>query len=323
MTDAFDIESLYRDSIIIDGAAPELSSDWPRYFEGGATGVFDTVSLHEDIPQTVENIANWYRRIKANQEKLILVENANDLRVAKDTGRLGVIMHFQNVRALGYDVSNVEVFSRLGVRVMQVAYNIRNPLGDGCLEPNDVGLSNLGEAMVREMNAQGVLVDCAHTGVKTTLDTFRVSQKPTVISHANARGVHHHPRNVTDDQLRAVKDSNGVIGLCACPFFINSKPEPTVDDLMDHLDYMTNLIGIDHVGLGIDWYSGKDYSYWIELGVWDPKNWPALPWHYSLDGGNTSKVAAAMKARGYGAEDIRKVLGLNFMRVFEDVWPKR
>lgn len=321
---ARDVTKLYADAIVLDAAVPVLRQDitqWKRYAAGGATAVLPTVATHDDIQSTIENLCTWYKLVERFPDDLVLAESAADIEAAKRDGKLAVVFHFQNGRPLGHDAAMVDVYRRLGVGVIQLTYNYRNNLGDGCLEPENAGLSRFGRSVVRRMNQQNVLVDLSHTGVRTTLDAMEVSTRPDVFTHANARGVHDHPRNLTDEQITAVAQKGGVIGLCCFPAFItDTTDQPTIGHLIEHLDYFVQLAGIDHVGLGIDYFEGHGYQSSIDMGVWDPNEYPAPPWHYPLDGGNTIEFAAALADRGYGDDDIRKVLGSNFMRVFAQVW---
>jgi membrane dipeptidase len=319
-----DIAKLYADTIVLDAAVPVLAQDpgqWKRYAAGGVTAVLATVATHDDIPATIDHLCRWYKLVERHPDALVLAESVADIEAAKRDGRLAVVFHFQNGRPLGHDAAMVEVFRRLGVRVIQLTYNYRNNLGDGCLEPENAGLSRFGRAVVRRMNEQNVLVDLSHTGVRTTLDAMDVSERPDVFTHANARGVHDHPRNLTDGQIRKVAEKGGVIGLCSFPAFITDKTDrPTIAHLIEHLDYFVQLAGIDHVGLGVDYYEGHGYQSAVDLGVWDPGEYPAPPWYYPLDGGNTVEFAEGLVKRGYVDEDVRKVLGGNFLRVFSQVW---
>lgn len=324
MTETVDLERLYRESIVIDACAPVLMQDmrsWRRFLDGGVTAVFATVTTTDDLPATIERLSGFYRLVRAHPDELVLAETTADLHRAKAEGKLAIALQFQNGRPLARDTGMIELYRRLGVGVVQLTYNYRNNIGDGCLEPGDAGLSVFGRQVVSELNRHRVLIDLSHTGERTTLEAMELSERPDVFTHANARAVFDHPRNITDRQIRAVAAKGGVVGVCAFPGFItDARPEPTVDDLLIHLDHMVDLAGIDHVGLGIDFF--HDDGYWpnIETGAWSVTDWPVPPWHYPLDGGNTIEVLEGLVRRGFTDEDARKVLGGNFLRVLSDVW---
>lgn len=324
-TESVDVKKIYDDAIVIDCAAPALMQDmreWRRYYDAGVTAILATVVTADDMPATIDKLSRFHDLIRRNDE-LLLIETVDDFKRAKDGSKLGIGLHFQNARPLGRDAGMVEIFERLGVRVIQLCYNYRNNLGDGCLEPGNGGLSEFGRNAVARMNEHNVLVDLSHTGVQTTLDAMEHSSRPDVFTHSNARGVHDHPRNLTDDQIRAVAEKGGVIGLCSFPDFITNRTnKPSVDDLLAHLDYMVDKVGIGHVGLGTDFFHGDGWASNVELGNWRVEEYPPPPWHYPLDGSNTVDLVAGMSRRGYTTDDINKVLGANFERVFADVWSR-
>lgn len=315
---------LLRDSIVIDGCAPVLMQDmreWRRYADGGVTAILSTITATDDMPGTVERLSSFFRLVNSNPQELMLAKSASDITRAKSEGKLALVFQFQNGRPLGRDAGMVELYKRLGVGVIQLTYNYRNNIGDGCLEPENAGLSVFGHKVIREMNRHRVLVDLSHTGERTTLDALAQSERPDVFTHANARAVYDHPRNLTDEQIAKTAAKGGVVGLCAFPGFITDKTDrPTVDDLLAHLDHMVQVAGIDHVGLGVDFFFDEGYWPNIELGNWSVDDWPEPPWHYPLDGANTLELMAGLARRGYSDADIRKVVGGNFMRILAEVW---
>ncbi|MCU1545649.1 MAG: hypothetical protein JWP30_749 [Homoserinimonas sp.] len=315
---------IYRESLVIDCAVPVLMQDlrdWRRYYEAGTTAILGTVTSTDDLPATVEKLSRYLELIGANPEELTLAQSSQQIVKAKADGKMAMAFHFQNGRPLGRDAGMVEVYKRLGVGVIQLCYNYRNNLGDGCLEPENAGLSTFGRDVVKKMNEHGVLVDLSHTGVRTTLEAMDCSSKPDVFTHANARAVHDHPRNLTDEQIIAVAAKGGVIGLCSFPAFITDKTlRPSVNDVLAHLDHIVEVAGIDHVGIGTDYFHDSGYRLNVDLGNWSADEYPAPPWHYPLDGTNTVELAVGLSERGYSDEDIAKVLGENFMRVFAEVW---
>ncbi|QIZ36526.1 dipeptidase [Saccharopolyspora sp. ASAGF58] len=319
-----EIERLVADSVVVDATAPLLAQDpnrWRHYKDGGIDVALATITSGDDVGDTVEKISGWYALGERQADSILVTSSVAGIEQAKAEGRIAIVPHFQNAAPLRRDPWMVEVYRRLGVRVIQLTYNFRNNLGDGCMEPENAGLSRFGRDAVRKMNSERVLVDLSHTGVRTTLDAMEVSERPDVFTHANARGVVDHCRNLTDDQIRMVGQKGGVIGLCAfCAFVSADGKKPTIDDLIDHLDYFVQLIGIDHVGLGIDYFDDSGWQTNVDLGVWDPEEYPRPPWPWALDGTNSVEFAQRVAERGYGNDDIRKILGGNFLRVFREVW---
>jgi len=313
---------------VIDATSPLLERDdeWPKWVDGGVTAVLATVATNEDTAGALQQVARWLARLRGHADRLMHATTATDIERAKQEGRLAVVFHFQNAQPLGRDTGLVEVFHRLGVRVIQLTYNVKSAVGDGCTERTDAGLSDLGVELVREMNRVGVLVDLSHTGVQTTLDAMDVSTQPVVFTHSNARAVCDHPRNLTDEQIRGVARSGGVIGLNGFPRFVTDRTDrPALDDLLRHLDHIAELVGVDHAGLGLDYFStdAAGYARWVADGLWKPELYPPPPYHYPAgieDATRLEAVAAAMLERGYPEGDVVKVLGGNFLRVFAHVW---
>src|SRR5207249_2922710 len=174
------------------------------------------------------------------------------IEAAKRAGKVAVVLQFQGGTPLDYNANLVEAFYRLGVRVIQLTYNERNPLGDGCTERTDAGLSDLGVRVIAEMNRLGVAVDLSHVGYRTSMEAIEASAAPVIFSHSNARAVCDSARNLTDDQMRAAAARGGVIGVNAFPAFVARHQAPTVEHLLDHIEYMVRVVGDDHVGLGFD-----------------------------------------------------------------------
>jgi len=321
----------YRKSIVIDATAPILvnDEDWPKWHSGGVTCAFATVTATRggaSMPNVITSMAGWLAKIRKNSGKLQLVTSVADLERAKRDGKLGVVFHFQNGTPIEYDLNLLELYHRVGVRAIQLTYNVKNQIGDGCLERTNSGLSDLGIAAVKEMNRLGILVDLSHTGEQTTLDAMEASAKPCVFTHANARAICDHPRNITDRQLKKLADVGGVTGLNGFPAFVKAGAQaPTLDDLLDHCDYIAKKIGIDHIGLGIDYFHAPEADYQKRLvsGEWKSGDYPPPPWNYPRgidDASLLPAIAPAMAKRGYTDSDIEKVVGGNYLRVMRAVW---
>ena len=318
--------ALHRDAIVIDGACPlisprEIKRYLPALRAGGVTCAVGTVASIEGARAALGQVAAWYPRVRAFPDDLVLAVTAADIEAARRAGRVAVVLQFQGGNPLEYDVNLVEAFHRLGVRILQLTYNARNPLGDGCTERTDTGLSDLGLAAVAEVNRVGMLLDLSHVGVRTSLEALEASRAPVIFSHSNARAVCDHPRNLTDEQLRQVARKDGVVGVNAFPAFVRKGGVPTVEDLLDHVDYLVRVMGPRHVGLGLDFATENEDDY--EYFGYKPEFYPPPPWTYpsGIDGfAAIPNVTRGLVARGYGDEDIRGILGANFLRVFRAVW---
>jgi len=322
---------VYNGAIVIDATAPMLVHDdeWPSWHRGGVTCAFATLTTSRsgaNMPSTIGTIADWYVKLRTHSDRLLHATTVADIDRAKREGKLAVVFHFQNATPIEFNLRLLEIYHRLGVRAIQLTYNVKNALGDGCLERTDAGLSEFGVAAVKEMNRLGILVDLSHTGEQTTLDAMEASSKPVAFTHANVRTICEHRRNLSDRQMRKLAELDGVMGLNGFPPFVRPDTEaPTVDDLIDHLDYIVKLIGIDHVGLGLDYFKAQpgEYEQRLRTGEWKPGEYPKPPWNYPRGIDDASKLGAlapALARRGYSDDDIVKVLGGNFLRVLRAVW---
>jgi membrane dipeptidase len=338
-TMAVDADKLHRESIVVDAVCPLLRgqkyTDW--YAEGGVTIAAPTVGAMEGIDATMRSVAAWnafIARNSGNAGKVVQVASVAEMRRAKKEGRLGLLFHFQGTDPIEDDLDMVHAYKALGVGIMQLCYNVRNRVGDGADERQDTGLSYFGVEMVKVMNEARVIVDTAHTGIRTSFDALEVSERPVICSHGNPRKVKESHRNLPDDLMKAIAAQGGVIGMVGFPAFVADSKKPTLDQFIDHIAYTADLVGIDHVGLGIDYYNGQHlvmpddeakayYDALIASGKWRPGTYPPPPHHYP-EGIETPrtlpKLTRRMIERGFSAVDTRKVLGENWLRVYETVW---
>jgi membrane dipeptidase len=319
-----DAQALHAASIVIDHACPLLVPDDDDYLAktraGGTTVAMATLASNHDFRAALGLMNAWMVRF-AKDPTLIHVTTVADIERAKSEGRLGVGFHFQNSRAIEYDLENLVLFHRLGLRVMQLTYNEKNQVGDGATERTDAGLSKFGLRLIEEMNRLGVVVDLSHVGHRTTMEAMEASKAPVVFSHSNAWTIHRSKRNIQDDQIKALAKSGGVIGMNGFPGFVHKDHPATLDQLLDHVDYIAKLVGPDHLGLGLDYSQStpEDYKRWN----YDIETYPMPPWKYPTGVQDVSLLpnfTAGLKKRGYSDEDVRKILGGNFIRVFKAVW---
>jgi len=327
---------LHRQAVVIDMVCPLLVHE--RYLDewirGGATCVGPTVAWDHTLGQAMDNLAMWFDRFRRLSDRILHVTRVEDIARAKREGKLGVIFHFQNTQPFERNPELVEVYYRLGLRMAQLTYNLKNWVGDGCDELTDAGISEFGRRVIREMNRVGMVVDLSHTGYRTTMEAIEVSEAPVVFSHSNAKAVCDSRRNLRDDQIKAVAAKGGVIGLNGYPAFVSRRRWPTLDDLLKHADYIAERVGVDHLSVGLDYYHGQWpfasqkeamalYDEALKSGRWRPGTYPKPPYRFPKGVEVPSKLAnltAALLDRGYSEKDVRKILGENLIRVFTRVW---
>ena len=217
-------EEVYERSIVIDALANpgSMNVSWPprgplsqkqrdAIANSGITAINVTVSA-DSFEATTRNIALWTGETDSYPTLLSIVRRHDDITRAKKEKTLGLILGFQNTDMLERDLSRLDVYHRLGVRIIQLTYNDRNLVGDGCLEPGDAGVSAFGHQVVERMNALGIAVDLSHCGTHTTADGIALSKKPPLITHSGCREVYRHPRSKEDRELKAMADKGGVVG---------------------------------------------------------------------------------------------------------------
>ncbi|WP_119300512.1 dipeptidase [Dongia deserti] len=289
---------------------------------------FDFVSINvgmdmNPIEQVMKAIA-WFRHwLAQHSDEFVLVDTMADVKAAKEAGKLAVAFDLEGSKMLLEDVAMVEVYRNLGVRQAHLVYNRNNTVGGGCHDDDDKGLTAYGREVVRAVNRAGILMDCSHNGERTSLDIIETSEKPVIFSHANARALVDHQRNVTDRQIDACAATGGVIGINGIRLFLGAE-DNFAEPMANHIDYMVQRVGPDHVGIGID------ISF--DLGVDDhPKHedrsywWPASGrYNRTLVGGAGPEVLPEieqlLRQRGYDDAAIDNIFGLNFVRVAETTW---
>lgn len=253
------MSSVHAESLVVDACIlPSMLQDTvalQRIREGGFDCVFLTVAMPDatgdDGPSAgrrMDEVAAWI----AAHSDVCLARSVADIRAARAVGHLAVVFYFQDPRPFGDDLRLLETFHDRGLRVLQMAYNAAGYLGAGCAERTDGGLTFFGLEMLAECSRLGILVDVSHCGDRTTADTLANARGPVVATHANARAVCANPRNKPDDHLRAIAASGGVIGLNMYTPFVTGEPKATLEHLLRHLDHLLDLVGEDHIGLGLD-----------------------------------------------------------------------
>ena len=217
----------------------------------------------------------------------------------------------------------MDILFRLGYRVIQLTYNRRNLLGDGCSERVDGGLSKFGVAVIERMNKLGMLIDLSHVGPKATMEAIEFSKVPVSFTHANAKALCDHFRNKSDEALKAVAKRGGVIGINVISSYIQTREgvKPDIEDYYAMMDYVVNLVGVDHVGIGTDIspnWSAEEIRKTFEV-------YPELTGTEAhLDGLDSliyfRDLAKGLSDRGYSSQSIRKILGENWLQLFRTVW---
>lgn len=322
-----DARQLHHDSIIIDGLNTSNFYE-PRVFErlraGGVTAVNATIAAWHPLPETMKHIAEMRYRVEQDAN-LMQVRNVSGIAQAKAARKLGVIFGFQDTEPLDDNLRMLTIHRELGVQIIQLTYNHTNRVGSGNLVPNDEGLTTFGREVVVEMNWLGILIDLSHCGPRTTLDAIEASAQPVAFTHANPFALCPHPRNKSDDAFKALAANGGVVGVVVFAPLLTGGPIATLDDYLQRIDYLVNLIGIDHVGIGPDFMEEMTPEVSAQaLRGMPPEVVAKFRAVQSTQGFESiaacANVTAGLLARGYRVEDVKKIMGENWLRLYSQVW---
>lgn len=326
--------ALYSESIIVDATAPLSpfsaieSAFGPEklveaYAGAGVTfAIFTVVDDHPNsIEQTVKLIGRNRHYFRARSEKYVLADRAEDVRRAKSEAKFAVGFAFQGSNALLGDLSLVEVYRRLGVIQMLLAYNAGNLAADGCHESRNAGLTQFGRSLIAEMNRVGMIVDVAHVGVRSALDALELTTRPAVFSHSTPKKFGPHDRNVTDEQIRACASKDGVICLSGVGLFMDTENgKASVAKFADTIEYVAQLVGPRHAGIGLDYvYDTQALARFLRANAALYGGGEQYPADGVVDFTPPSvlpEVTDELLRRGYSDEDVRGIIGENYLRVF-------
>ena len=318
---------VHHDSYVWDNTLPWLDKAGPEtrlallprmksagYRVISLTLGFDLTSL----PEIIRKIAKERCYFLAHAEEYVLVETADDIERAKREDKLGIVFHFQGTNPVNYDINMISTYYHLGIRHMLMAYNLRNAVGDGCKERTDEGLSRFGVQLVEEMNRVGMVVDCTHTGHKTSMEVMEVSKAPVVFSHSNPKALKEHPRNIADDQIKACAKTGGVMGVNGVGIFLGDNDNSTEQQLR-HVDYLVQMVGPDHVGFALDFAIQSATS---SPGTLNPPAPGDVPWPdiKYVQPEQMPGFTEGLLKQGYKETDVRNILGGNWLRFAEQVW---
>jgi len=299
----------FTDGIDIGKRNRELKVDLPKMEEG----LIDAVFMVAYLPQgerTVEHSARATQKaidilyaiseqVENNRHRAGIAYTEEDLLRLKSEKRKGIFFGIENGYAIGKELSNIALFKQMGVGYITLCHNGSNDICDSSQgETEHNGLSDFGRQVVMEMNRQGIMVDVSHTSEKSFFDVMEISQHPVIASHSSARAVCDHPRNLTDEQLKALAQNGGVVQICLYPAFLSRKSSATISDAVQHINHIVKLIGIDHVGIGSD-FDGDGPSFLIGCRATN----------------ELINLTVALLRQGYSEEDLRKLWGANILRV--------
>jgi membrane dipeptidase len=271
--------------------------------------------------------ASWNGFIAHHDDHFMRIDSAAKLDRVKASGKIGILLGLQNSDQFRTP-ADVDFFHGLGQRVSQLTYNSRNLIGNGSTERRDEGISDFGATIIERMNKVGMAVDVSHCGDRTTLDAFEISKKPVLITHSNCRALAQgHPRCKSDEAIKKMAASGGVMGITAVRMFVKVDEPTTIEDVLNHFDYVARLVGVEHLGIGSD---SDLYGY----DAMPPDQNRQLRASYKGTYGFRDKIdveglnhprrmfdlTEGLIRRKYSDRDIEGILGGNFKRVLAQLW---
>jgi membrane dipeptidase len=297
--------------------------------QGGLDAVHVTIAYHENFRETVLNIERWNRWFEQFPDLIFKGETGDDVRKARDTHRTAIFFGFQNPSPIEDDIGLVEIVHTLGARFMQLTYNNQSLLATGCYEVNDTGVTRMGRQVIKEMNRVGLILDMSHSAERSTFDAIDISERPIAITHANPTFWHSALRNKSDDLLRALGQSKGMLGFSIYPHHLKDGSDCSLQSFCDMIARTADLMGVEHIGIGTDLCQDQPDSVveWMRVGRWTKDidygegsrsnaGFPAMPNWYK-DNRDFCNIEKGLSVVGFGQDDIAAIMGNNWLDFYD------
>ena len=341
--------TIHDKMIVLDGCCPLLS--WgidpgsgevddatagkgvALYIQGGVTAAAASVGGTRTSLDLTRTSFKFHNKM-VEDNGWIKVKSSADVLRAKREKTFGIWYLIQGAFAVEDDLDLLEEFKEAGVLQVAPAYNYRNRFASGQLDRSDAGLSKAGVDLVKKCNELKMIVDGCHNSVKDVFDMIEFSSTPVIVSHANAKAVYDHPRNLPDDVIKAVAENGGIVGAVGWPTFVSDSQTPTFDQFFAHIEHIIEVGGIDHVALGMDYFhmiqglmpddeAKKLYDEIIKSGAWTATEYGHPPYVYPTGLKTPAtfyNITNGLLSRGFSEEDTQKVMGGNWLRIMGQVW---
>ena len=297
--------------------------------EGAVSAVHVTICYHEDFQEMVENIIAWNRRFEQYSELIFHGLGVDDVRKAHSEGRTAIFFGFQNCSPIEDNIGLVEVCHQLGARFMQLSYNNQSLLATGCYEEIDPGITRMGRQVIREMNRVGLVVDMSHSARRSTLEAIEISERPIAITHANPSFWFTALRNKSDDVLKALAESGGMLGFSMYPHHLKGKSDCLLEDFCSMIARTAEMIGVKHIGFGSDLCQDQPDSVveWMRNGTWTKERdfgegsagqagFPVQP-EWFRDNRDFKNILNSLRKTGFSEDEVARIAGLNWLNFFE------
>jgi microsomal dipeptidase-like Zn-dependent dipeptidase len=296
--------------------------------EGGLDAVHVTICYHENFQETIQNIETWNRHFRDYSHRIVQGRCADDVLRAKIDGKTAIFFGLQNCTSIEGVLDRIEICYQLGVRFMQLSYNNQSLLATGCYENEDTGVTRMGRQVIREMNRVGLVIDMSHSAERSTLEAIEYSTRPIAITHANSASWHPVLRNKSDEVLKALASSGGMIGFSLYPHHLKDNSECTLDSFCEMVSDVAEKIGIDHIGVGSDLCQDQPDSVvsWMRNGSWTrdvdygegSENTPGFPDSPIWFGDNRDfpNLTQGLLNIGFSESDVGQIMGGNWLEFF-------
>ena len=299
--------------------------------EAGLDAVHVTIVYHEDYDEFLKRAEEWNEHFKNNSDLIFLGKNYNDIEKAKKENKTAIFFGFQNCSPIEDDINLVEKVYDNGCRFMQLTYNNQSLLATGCYEKNDSGVTNFGREAIKEMNRVGIVIDMSHSAEKSTLDAIEISEKPIAITHANPSFWHKALRNKSNDLLKTLAESNGMLGLSLYAHHLKDGTNCSLNSFCEMTAKTVEIMGIKNIGIGSDLCLNQPDSIveWMRNGTWakaknygeGSKNKPGFPKQpdWFVDARGFKNLEIGLKKVGFNQEEINGILGNNWFNFYKDI----
>ena len=290
-----------------------------------------TIVYHEDYNELLKRIDEWNKHFKDNSDLIFLGKNYKDIEKAKDQNKTAIFFGFQNCSPIEDDINLIEKVHQLGCRFMQLTYNNQSLLATGCYEKIDSGVTNFGKEAIKEMNRVGIVIDMSHSAEKSTFDAIELSEKPIAITHANPLFWHNAIRNKSNDLLKTLAESGGMLGLSLYPHHLKDGTNCNLESFCEMTAKTAELIGVKNIGIGSDLCLGQPDTIvdWMRNGTWTKtknygegsKNKAGFPKQpdWFIDARGFKNLEEGLKKIGFNKKDVEGILGNNWYNFYKNI----
>ncbi|PLR95760.1 dipeptidase [Bacillus sp. T33-2] len=307
------------------GRRKVIETDYlPRFKEGGVNVIIAAIFVDSSflpemaLRKALSQISALHEEVRESPDSLMICRDSKDMQAARESGKVGFLLSLEGTEPIGTDITLLRIFYELGVRNLGLVWSRRNAVGDGShfspvREGRKGGITSFGIKLIEEAESLGMTIDVTHLNDEGFWDVIEVAKRPVIASHSNSRVLADTMRNLTDDQIKAIAATGGVIGLNAVNMMVSLEDENSnLERYIDHIDYIVSLAGINHVGLGLDLCD--DFMKYVSAE--DLAGMPRRPFDIIAGHQEMPRIAEGLAKRGYSDDDIAKILGRNFLNIF-------